>query len=116
MVKFKPNLEKTNKVLSTIAAVALNLAVIGVSAVIVKSSVDTLCGTKIRNKIRDKIANFKLRRQMKKAKVVGPDAPKKTEPVLGSSSEKKPAKKKVSKPAEVDRPEDLPAPEMKSQE
>ena len=94
MLKLRPNLEKTNKVMTNIAAVALNLAIIGVSAVIVKSSIDTLWG----NKIRKKIANFRLRRQMKKAKVVGPDAPMQTEPLESDKVEPaKPAKKSSGK-------------------
>ena len=99
-------IERTDNVTSRVASIGINLAVIGVSAVVIAGVIDRFFGKKIRASI--------AKRALKKAKVVGPDAPKKTEP---APAPKKPVtKKKVTKSAGVSKPEDLPMPNAESQE
>lgn len=137
--------DNTNTITSRIASISINLVVIGISAVLLLGAVDTLRTKFKKSKKTEKFETIDERREAYAKLRQGESAEQcadyaeKDVSVIEEAKEsfrkfnkdledgvitfddkkgtvKKSLKKKVSKPAEVDKPEDLPAPNTESQE
>ena len=112
--------DNTNTITCRIASISINLVVIGISTVLLLSAVDTL-RTRFKKSKKSKELETPSERREAYGKLKQTEGIEKCldDGVVFDDKKgtiKKNLKKKVSEPAGIDKPEDLPAPNTESQE